>query len=877
MILDEALDNFIAKFDKPLLQQPFKFMLWKAPKLGLVKNPDTCGWDIVQEEKAVGFEVMDYTEYKDQYLVDPGGHTISCVAGFRVLSENCKGNDFAIFGPFFDPDKKELIRNPKAEGYIYAFRTWRRLGLVRFLATTIFRDHHFDYSCDNPTDNLVKVEEAYDQAFNELQELLRKLEDIRQNRVEAVELREAEPIQPPTPVTPAGEGGPRFGGGRTRRVEDPLRFTSGGIPYLERTGPVKRTKEGLPIGESLRLGAGGPGIGPITFLPPDPFGGGGGGGGGGSRRTRRRGGLPIQPISSNQPFRDSDWNFRRREGFGGGDPQCSSYDGFRFECNFLGEALWTRCGTFAVHVFAERPSNTSRATVIKGFALKQETNSTDVFYAALTEEQNSSFEFALNGEEGLLIGDFLTGTLTGTQLLLETDEGHRVKATFRQIDIFLEVTLPDSCFNQSFGLLGNNNGVATDDLNASNNQVLSVNASGKTIYEDFVLSWCVTDFSSSLFPPRLWHPCNTSWVPLFVDELDLAACPDACGNSGLCCLDSSEVGEDFAVNNDKKVRVTLAAQEVTAWSFSAIPPQLFLPEQVLLPTPTASELQVAAAAAAPVSFTVFALANSEPELNCSICRRAEVLCEVTGPSLSSTSLFNVSLSVTGQSLPPGSAYCVANANGLSAIGGVQLLQAPLLFTATTSAGTTATTNAASTAAASTTTSAAPTAAVSTTTSAAPTATAALTTTSAAPTAAESTTAAEPFGTGTTSTRDSLTTCLTYTCMQHGFVKNTEAKDVACVGACDDDTCCVATCATFSCPGPWPVRPDEVCGATSDTCNFATCCLRKRFRRRRNRRNRGAYHYNAGRQGFEDTDKSDNDSLQIITEEIMFMQEDFDEL
>lgn len=37
-----------------------------------------------------------------------------------------------------------------------------------------------------------------------------------------------------------------------------------------------------------------------------------------------------------------------------------------------------------------------------------------------------------------MIGDFLTGTLTGTQLLLETDEGHRVKATFRQIDIFLE-------------------------------------------------------------------------------------------------------------------------------------------------------------------------------------------------------------------------------------------------------------------------------------------------------------------------------------------------------------------------------------------------------------------------------------------------------
>ena len=43
-------------------------------------------------------------------------------------------------------------------------------------------------------------------------------------------------------------------------------------------------------------------------------------------------------------------------------------------------------------------------------------------------------------QEGLLAGNFLTGTLTGTQLLLETEEGHRVKATFRQIDIFLEAS-----------------------------------------------------------------------------------------------------------------------------------------------------------------------------------------------------------------------------------------------------------------------------------------------------------------------------------------------------------------------------------------------------------------------------------------------------
>ena len=44
--------------------------------------------------------------------------------------------------------------------------------------------------------------------------------------------------------------------------------------------------------------------------------------------------------------------------------------------------------------------------------------------------------------------------------------------------------------------------------------------------------------------------------------------------------------------------------------------------QVLLPPPSVSELQITTEAAA-VSFTVFALANSEPDLNCSICRQPE--------------------------------------------------------------------------------------------------------------------------------------------------------------------------------------------------------------------------------------------------------------
>ena len=50
------------------------------------------------------------------------------------------------------------------------------------------------------------------------------------------------------------------------------------------------------------------------------------------------------PPQNNTTFSNTTWNRNRSPGTGGGDPQCLSYDGFRFECNFLGEAVWSRFG-----------------------------------------------------------------------------------------------------------------------------------------------------------------------------------------------------------------------------------------------------------------------------------------------------------------------------------------------------------------------------------------------------------------------------------------------------------------------------------------------------------------------------------------------------
>lgn len=52
--------------DEPLLQETFSFPLLKAPKLNAIWNPDTCGFEVVEEEPAVGFPVMDIGIFRDR-------------------------------------------------------------------------------------------------------------------------------------------------------------------------------------------------------------------------------------------------------------------------------------------------------------------------------------------------------------------------------------------------------------------------------------------------------------------------------------------------------------------------------------------------------------------------------------------------------------------------------------------------------------------------------------------------------------------------------------------------------------------------------------------------------------------------------------------
>ena len=365
-------------------------------------------------------------------------------------------------------------------------------------------------------------------------------------------------------------------------------------------------------------------------------------------------------------------------GFGNGHPQCLTYDGLRFECNFLGEAVWTKCDDFAVHVFTAMPNSKSRGTVIKGIAV---TEGGEVVHAVLREgaTRDASFDFGFDGDEEKLQGNHLSLTLDGDKtLLVQTALGHQLTAVFEPTHVSLEIILDKSCFSRSEGLMGNNNGNAEDDLRPFNStKVMATKSPVEEIYEEFVLSWCTDDIKDSLFPLELFNPCDRSYWPMFTSDLDMDECPASCQGDRFCCLDISEAGEELALSTLPAVQNTIGVQTLARAFLERDPPELSLPTEILL-QPGSSTQQ----------FTVFAEGSNIETLNCSVCSLEGVLCNLrieTGKSsASSTSLPQnsgnasnpstsiASLDITGESsrlLDARTMTCVVEANGTSVIGG----------------------------------------------------------------------------------------------------------------------------------------------------------------------------------------------------------------
>ena len=261
-------------------------------------------------------------------------------------------------------------------------------------------------------------------------------------------------------------------------------------------------------------------------------------------RTRR----PSPPSTNNVYGGTQLWAPSVRWGMGLGDPHCGTYDGIYFECNFRGEALWTACGSWAVHAVADS-IGTGVGTVITRVAVR---GASDTFFGLIDNTTSAGFALYLNGvavPQNGATGNDMSVLVDNTTVTIIDGGGNIVRAVFgSQLVVLATVPTASLCANKTSGLCGNNNGDPSDDLWPQGASVpMALNSTNASIYDNLVISWLITDVQHSLFPQPLFFAGNISYLPAFVNESTvLSGCPSTCNNDTSCCFDVSIGGASFA-------------------------------------------------------------------------------------------------------------------------------------------------------------------------------------------------------------------------------------------------------------------------------------------------------------------------------------------
>mmetsp|Transcript_65603 Transcript_65603/g.170370 ORF Transcript_65603/g.170370 Transcript_65603/m.170370 type:complete len:1280 (+) Transcript_65603:50-3889(+) len=405
--------------------------------------------------------------------------------------------------------------------------------------------------------------------------------------------------------------------------------------------------------------------------------------------------LSVRPPvgSTNNVFGgDSKWTMPRPVGGGWGDPHCQSIDGASFECNFRGEAVWAGCGNFTVHAVAEQVG-TAQATIITKFAVRSgdETVEAKLDNTVTTEADPNTglppnrFLLKLNGEapsEGEsadeVAGAHLTISSFNNDMTIQDDQGNTVKASFLKQLVVLQVGLGDDCFNASFGLSGNNNANKSDDLVVKGTgQVLDEDSSSADIYNLFVKSWLVTTFAESLFVLAEFIPGDTSFAPIFIEDIDTSNCPSACNGDKACCFDADQGGDEFVEEFQMAVKNIEESNSKAVKFDDNLPPAFDT-------APSVKRITVGSS----VTLDYIAIdAVNVTRLTCDVCPDVDsdfadtygVACEATGLNTQSAML-----RVTASSLPVGNIRCVAEDDvGANATALTKVMQETTTLTVTT--------------------------------------------------------------------------------------------------------------------------------------------------------------------------------------------------
>ena len=277
-------------------------------------------------------------------------------------------------------------------------------------------------------------------------------------------------------------------------------------------------------------------------------------------RNRRPTGSGTTTPFSRPPGCTRGWQVPPPAGWGRGDPYCTTFDGTGFECNFWGEALWTSCQGWKVHVSAVPVSAGASATIINGVAIVEGNETIVITRDPISGDANTT----LNGDEvandvtsSIFSITFERNSLNRSVVRIISVSGHDASVDAQENFFAVSVSPNRSCIGSCHGLMGNCDGVGSNDLvNRAGNVTLPINSSGIEIFNKIVKSFVITNASESLFPVVISEngtatttvaPANAAnFVPTFISNETLASCPSLCNNEPGCCLDAVVAGVSFA-------------------------------------------------------------------------------------------------------------------------------------------------------------------------------------------------------------------------------------------------------------------------------------------------------------------------------------------
>ncbi|XP_059143753.1 uncharacterized protein LOC131931074 [Physella acuta] len=286
-----------------------------------------------------------------------------------------------------------------------------------------------------------------------------------------------------------------------------------------------------------------------------------------------------------------------------GDPHITTLDSVTYAMNGLGiftmiETLDKQFNLQAKTSQAESSSGTlTNATSFTGFAAKE---SNDTHFQIELSASNTSMLLWVNGID--ITNDFYknvdSDVIVSTNSLSVIREYRNnktiavasfasgvsieVNVAVKSLEIMFEVS--KELQNKTRGLLGNFNGIKTDEFILPDGQVLPSNLSEREIYYQFAKQWlmnssnCVYKFEQGKTLSDYQHPDHVPWFRDEANETEVAKAVEICGSKNDPCI------FDYLVTGDKRfaaaTKSTVDEMVVIVQSFENNPPTIDLEENL---------------------------------------------------------------------------------------------------------------------------------------------------------------------------------------------------------------------------------------------------------------------------------------------------------